>query len=69
MIVPFLFFLVIIFLFRSELGFKGVLISVVLVIGALLACILLNLILWFAVVLSVIDIVLVVMLFGDVRSY
>ena len=69
MIVPFLFFLVIIFLFRSELGFKGVLISVVLVIGALLACILLNLILWFTVVLSVIDIVLVVMLFGDVRSY
>jgi hypothetical protein len=64
-----MFFLVIIFLFRSELGFKGILISVVLSIGALIACILLNLILWFTVVQAIIDIVLVVMLFGDVRSY
>jgi hypothetical protein len=69
MIVPLLFFLVIIFLFRSELGFKGILISTVLTLGAAIACILLNQLLWFTVVLAVIDVVLVVILFGDVRSY
>jgi hypothetical protein len=69
MIVPFLFFLIIVILFRSELGLLGVIIAVAISLGSLIACVLLGLQLWFTVIQAIIDIVLVVILFGDVRSY
>jgi hypothetical protein len=60
----------IVFLFRNELGVMGILIALAISVGTLIGF--LTRIVspgWFMTIHAVLDIVLVVVLFGDVRSY
>jgi hypothetical protein len=67
MVFPLLICFVIVILFREELGFPGILITAAIVIGGFIICLSLHALGWFTVLLAIIDIVLVVMLFGNVR--
>ena len=66
---PFIAFWVLIFIGRSELGFKGIVFFVTLWLCLLLGCRMLHLpSYWFTAVQALIDVVLIIVIFGgDIR--
>jgi len=65
MIIPFILFWVLIYLGRDELGFKGVIVNISIWLGLLLACMFSGLSSYiFIAVQSLLDIVLLLIIFG-----
>jgi len=69
MVIPFATFWVLIFIGKSELGFKGVVFCVLLWLGLLIGCTMLSLpSYWFIAAQALIDIILIIVIFGgDIR--
>ena len=69
LLLPFLAFWILIFIGRSELGFKGIIFCIVLWVGLLLGLMKLNLPSYlFVAVQSLVDAVLIIIIFGgDIR--